>query len=68
MEATILAAIVNLLWFTLGYQACRIWRKWKDLEFLTELYSAILKKAGETDLIMNSNGNKDDIINEGKQD
>ena len=58
MEATILATIVNLLWFCLGYQACRIWRRWKDQEFLDELYSSILKKAGETDLIKNSNSNE----------
>lgn len=35
---------------------------------MNELYSAIILKIGETDLIKNSEANKNDIIKEGNQD
>jgi len=68
METIILASIVKLLWFALGYQTCRIIRKHKDQQFLAELYSAILMKLDETELMKNSKDNKNDIIKEGNQE
>lgn len=64
----LIASIVKLLWFTLGYQTCKLVRKYKDQEFMNELYSSILLKIGETDLIKNSNENKNDIIKEEKEE
>lgn len=63
--ATLLPLMQYALYFSLGYQTCKVLRKWKDDEAFEELHRLICEKIKETDTYNRKEDAKKVKIDEG---